>query len=361
MPVVKANEALPKRQPVIVIYGEPGVCKTSIGNTCEEPLLIDFDRGVDRSLFRKDTLQVKTWDEVLAEETAGTFKSYKTIVIDTAKAALDDFLMQYVVNQDFKLKTNKLGMFGAIGDQFKLFVNSRRSEEAAIVIIAHAKKDEDTKKNIPDVTGQSYQLLLRIADQVGYVCIKNGKRVISFEPSDNTVGKNVAGLPEITVPDKADVAFKTFGAKLVNDVREAIAAMSEEQREALEKSAMYQDQIEKADTSELSMLVTAAGELPDYLKLPLTQLIGDRYVKDLKACKDVDAFNTIFADINQLPDGMKNPLRVIVSQEAKEKGYTPNAATKQFEVAKPAEAETPTADPAKAAKGTRSKKEEAHA
>lgn len=277
MPIIKSNEKLPERPVVLVIYGEPGVCKTSIINTCDEPLLIDFDRGVDRSILRKDTLTVNSWNDVIAEEQAGTYKAYKTIGIDTAKAALDDYLMGWVIEQDYKLRTNKLGAYGAIGDNFKIFVNNRRGESADIVIVAHAKKDEDTKKIIPDVTGQSYQLLMRIADQVGYVSIKNGKRTIVFEPGDMTVGKNVAGLQEIEVPDKTTVEFKTFGATLVRQVREAISAMSEEQREALEKSAKFQEDIAAAETPEdLSPLVPLVNELPDYLKLPLRQLIGKK-------------------------------------------------------------------------------------
>ena len=43
--------------------------------------------------------------------------------------------------------------------------------------------------------------LVRIADQVGYVFIQNGKCSISFAPLDNFVGKNVAGLGTVVIPD----------------------------------------------------------------------------------------------------------------------------------------------------------------
>jgi hypothetical protein len=136
----------------------PGFQKLPYANTAEQPLLCDFDRGSRRSIFRKDTLVLTSWDDVLTEEHSNSFKGYKTIIIDTAKAALDDFLMTYVVKQDFKLQKNKLQAYGAIGEAFKLFLNNRRNEGADVIIIAHAKKDEDTKKMIPDVTGQSYNL-----------------------------------------------------------------------------------------------------------------------------------------------------------------------------------------------------------
>ena len=128
MPVLKASDPLPERPVVIALYGEPGSCKTTLGNTASGVLVLDFDRGVSRSAFRQDTVIINSWHDVITEEKAGTFKGYQTVVIDTAKAALDDFLMGYVIERDFKLKTNKLRAYGEIGDEFKLFLNNRRNE-----------------------------------------------------------------------------------------------------------------------------------------------------------------------------------------------------------------------------------------
>lgn len=275
MPILKANEALPERPVVIGIYGEPGSCKTSLGNTANEVLVLDFDRGVSRSLFRKDTLIVNSWKDILAEEQAGTFKNYKTVVIDTAKAALDDFLMSFVVERDFKLRTNKLKAYGEIGDEFKLFLNNMRTQGLDVIIIAHAKKDEDTKKFIPDVTGQSYQLILRVADQVGYVSFVNNNRNIQWTPTDLTIGKNTANLPTMQIPDKSDPALKDFMAGVISETKKSIVEMSELQREALLKSEDFQKQIAAVKTvDDLNMIVPSVQELPKYLKDPTNQLIG---------------------------------------------------------------------------------------
>ena len=277
MPIVKQTESLGHRPVIAVLYGDPGICKTSLANTCDNPLLLDFDRGVQRSYGRKDTLVLDNWEDVVKEEQAGSFKGYKTIIIDTAKAALDDFLMVYVCNQDYKLKTNKLKAYGAIGDAFKLFVNNRRSEGVDIVIIAHAKKDEDTKRHIPDVTGQSYQLLMRIADQVGYITMENNQRVISFDPTDLTVGKNVAGLGKLPIPAKESEAWKGYGAGIIQAVKEALSSMDEAQREALEKSAKFQEELAKIETpDELNDFLAVVNEQPDYLKIPLRRAVGEK-------------------------------------------------------------------------------------
>lgn len=277
MPILKKNEPLPERPVVITLYGEPGSGKTSLGNTAADVLVLDADRGVSRSLNRQDTLVIDSWEDVEREQKANTLDSYKTIVIDTAKAVLDDFLMSYVIKRDFKLKTNKLKAYGEIGDEFKLFVNYCRIAGKDLIILAHAKKDEDTKKIIPDVTGQSYQLILRISDQVGYTSFVNNVRTIQWTPTDLTVGKNTADLPTMNVPGKAEPAMKTFMADVITAVKTSIVSMSEEQRLALEQSDKLQEELATVESpAALTELLKTANGLPQHLKAPLQKLIGEK-------------------------------------------------------------------------------------
>jgi hypothetical protein len=277
MPVIKASEPLPQRSVVIGLYGEPGVSKTTLGNTAENPLVIDFDRGIARSIFRKDFLQVNSWEDIIAEEQRGTFKEYKTIIIDTAKAALDDFLMAYAVKKDFKNQKNKLQAYGAIGDEFKMFLNNRRNENSDVIIIAHAKKDEDTKKQIPDITGQSYSLVTRVCDQIGYVSMQNNQRTIQWDPTDTTIGKNTANLPVTVIPDKASEAIRSFMSGIIENVKASIVQQSEAQREALDKLERFEKEIKKAITpDELTMVVPPVRALPKALSQPLLQKIGEK-------------------------------------------------------------------------------------
>lgn len=279
MPILKSSEPLPKRPVIILIYGEPGIGKTSLFNTSANPLLIDFDRGKDRAIFRQDTLVVNSWEDILTEEKTESFKGYATVGIDTAKAALDDFLMSYVVKQDYKRAKNKLQAYGALGDEFKVFISNRRSEAADIVIIAHSKdeKDNDIVKKVPDVTGGSYQLLLRIADQVGYMSMQNNQRTIQWNPTDNTIGKNVARLPLTIIPTETDPACKTFMAGIIDKVKESIVSLSEAQKEALEKVAKYEEiigLIEKVE--DLNDLIAPIAEMPLILKTQLGNKMNER-------------------------------------------------------------------------------------
>lgn len=248
MAIIKSTDTFPKRPVVIVIYGTPGVGKTSLFNTSKNPILLDCDRGADRSINRQDTIMASNWQEVLKDESE--IKNYSTLGIDTAKAVLDDFLMNFVIEQDYKLKTNKLKAYGAIGDEFKLFINKRRGEDIDIVVIAHVKedKDGDVIKFSPDVTGQSKDLLLRIADQVGFVTMVNNKRSIMFEPTDRTVGKNVARIQALEVPDESNPEFLNFMDTIIMRVKDAIQQQSEAQRLVVEKIKELTNCIETLET-----------------------------------------------------------------------------------------------------------------
>ena len=256
MAIIRKSDVFPKRPVIIVIYGTPGVGKTSLFNTSKNPILLDCDRGADRAINRQDTIVATNWKEVLQDE--GEIKNYSTLGIDTAKAVLDDFLMTYVVDNDYKLKTNKLKAYGAIGDEFKMFINRRRNEGIDIVVIAHAKedKDGDNIKLSPDVTGQSKDLLLRIADQVGFLTMVNNKRTITFEPTDKTIGKNVAKLPTMEIPNETDPTFPTFMAEIIEKVKESIQRQTEEQKEALEKIRELSAAIATMETPEQAQAIS---------------------------------------------------------------------------------------------------------
>jgi hypothetical protein len=269
MPIIKKNDVTPERPVIIVLYGTPGTGKTSVATTADNPLLIDTDRGYDRAVQRIDTLEAHKWQDIDAERE--TMKGYKTIVVDTAKAMLDDYLSVYAVEQNYKLKTNSLKRFGQMADDFKSFVNFLRSNGSDIIFICHDKEtaEGDVIKHSPDCTGQSKDLLLRIADQVGYISKINGKRTISFEPMDNFVGKNVAGLGALTIPENTDANFGEFMASIIKDVKKSIQNKSEAQRKANEMIAELRDMLDAAMTDEeVDALLTASQDLPQALKKP---------------------------------------------------------------------------------------------
>lgn len=269
MPIVKKNDVLPERPVIIVIYGVPGSGKTSVATTALNPLLIDCDRGADRAVQRCDTIMAKCWKDIDGEREA--MKEYKTIVVDTAKSMIDDYLSQYAIDGNYKLKTNALKRFGQMGEDFKEFVNFLRSNGSDIVFICHDKEtaDGDVIKHSPDCTGQSKDLLVRIADQVGYIFIQNGKRCISFAPLDNFVGKNVAGLGTVIIPDYGTTEFDTCMSDIISKVKNAIQSKGEAQAKANGQLAAIREHLAAAKTDEdIAALMEETKELPKIMQVP---------------------------------------------------------------------------------------------
>lgn len=274
MPIIRKNDVALERPIIIVLYGTPGTGKTSVATTADNPLLIDTDRGYDRAVQRIDTLEASKWQDIASEY--ATFKGYKAIIVDTAKALLDDYLSVFAVEQNYKLASNSLKRFGKMADDFKMFVNTLRSNGSDLIFICHDKEtaDGDIIKHAPDCTGQSKDLLIRIADQVGYICKENGKRTIRFEPMDNFVGKNVAGLGSLVIPDNTDPDFSTFMAGIIKNVKLSIQNRSEAQRKANDTLKNLREQLTNVATEEeAAALLDVSQSLPQIFKKPFFEEI----------------------------------------------------------------------------------------
>lgn len=262
MPIIKKSDVMPERPVIIVLYGTPGTGKTSLANTSKNPILIDTDRGSDRASNRVDTLMATKWLDIDNEKDA--IKTYDTVVVDTAKAMLDDYLSDYVVAQNYKLKSNGLKRFGEMAEKFKEFVNFLRQNQSDIIFVCHDKEqtEGDIVKHSPECTGQSKDLLLRIADQVGYITMVNGQRTIVFDPTDTTIGKNVARIPPMRIPDVSSVDFQNCMADIIDKVKKALVNKSEAQKEAQAALEDARKKVSEAKTlKDANELIAVANNL----------------------------------------------------------------------------------------------------
>lgn len=270
MPIIKKEDVTPERPVIIVLYGTPGSGKTSSAITSKNPLLIDTDRGFDRATQRVDTLTANNWQDI--EQARAEFKNYGTIVVDTAKAMLDDYLSTFAISKNSKLAYNTLKRFGMMADDFKAFVNELRAGGKDIIFVCHDKAvmEGDTTYHSPDCTGQSKDLLLRIADQVGYVSVAaNKKRCVSFDPLENYVGKNVAGIPVTEIPDAGSPEFHAFMDGIIKQVKSAIQAKSEAQRKASAMLQELRERMKNVETEEdAAQLMADCAKLPQVMKAP---------------------------------------------------------------------------------------------
>lgn len=283
MEILNPMSNVPARPVVIVLFGEPGSRKTSVANTAKKAMLLDFDRGFDRSINWENVVLIKQWEDVQEFIKSGEFNKWDTIIIDTAKAALDDFAAQYVIRVDPKNKKAAGGLalsgYGAIADEFKIsLLEPLRQSGKDLIIIAHSKddKDNETTMKIPDVTGQTQSLLIRIADQVGYVGIKNGRSVIEFKPADRHIGKDTAGITEIEIPDASTPEWFGFADRIIQTVKEKIRSKTNQQREAEKVIAEFRQYFAAISTpDDATKLIEPISAHPEYLKLPLKKELAD--------------------------------------------------------------------------------------
>src|SRR6185437_11608789 len=231
--IVKASEPLLVEQLVLCIYSPPGLGKTSLGFTADDPLNLDFDNGVHRAANRKDSVRIGSWEDVTAispEE----LTPYKTIIADTAGRALD-FLSADIIAKNPKLGRGgalTLQGFGELKVKFSAWLKMLRLLKKDVVLIAHMdeqRSGDDIVERL-DVQGSSKGEIYKSADAMGRIVIRNGKRFLDISPRENSFGKNPCGLELLEFPDPA-LDGNSLG-KLIASIKAGINKVSAEQKAA---------------------------------------------------------------------------------------------------------------------------------
>ncbi len=252
MRIIKSTEAIPVEHPVFLIFGQPGICKTSLAYSTKDPLLLDFDKGAHRAANRRDTLQIDNWadvNELMVSPDA--LVPYATVIPDTVGRCLD------VMTADIIHGTPKLGPngnlsqqgWGVLKNRFRTWTSSLRALGKDVLLIAHDKedKDGDTRVVRPDIVGGSYGEVMKVADFVGY-CYMSGKdRILDFNPTDRWVGKNPGGWAPFKVPPVAKA--QDFMSELFDLGRAALGTISEESALVAALVATWRTTIENYTTA----------------------------------------------------------------------------------------------------------------
>lgn len=188
----------------MLVYGQPGIGKSTMALSAPNPVLFDFDGGVQRVnvAFQCPTLQVKSWEEALQalEELKGGEVECSTIVIDTAGKMLD-FMSDYIMRNDSKMRMRdgslSLKGYGARKVMFQSFLHQVAQMGKNIVFVAHEReeKDGDTKIVRPEIGGSSAGDLMKELDLVGYVQAVGPDRTVYWTPQEKFYAKNTCNLP----------------------------------------------------------------------------------------------------------------------------------------------------------------------
>lgn len=222
----------------IIIYGAPGVGKTTLALSAPSPVLIDFDKGISRvkAHHRRPTMLCKTYEEVLADVESDDMKDFETVIIDTGGAFVS-------MLQDWAIRTNpaqnrqkngalSLKGFGAVKQEFQRFTSLLRDRlDKNVIYIFHSEEQKDKDGNPIQrlqCEGATRNIVWQPCDLGGYVQMIGGRRVICFSPQQEFFAKGCFGIEgerevkQLGISDKND-----FISRLFDEARENIAAEAE--------------------------------------------------------------------------------------------------------------------------------------
>lgn len=226
IPTVKNGDAM---APKLMIYGLPGVGKSTLAATLSKPLFMDFEGGLNYIKGVERTPQItsiRTFYEYLVElKNKPKDPNYDTIVVDSA-----DWMVRKIVEQAAGIDNTHLTETlnksnGGYGNGAQVLENHIRTwllplfvmlnvKGYGICLIAHADKKTimtadgvDLEQITPKIDAKTMNFFVEWCDNVIYLKKDiDGSRVMLLESDGVALAKNRLGLTgERTIDDKFDI------------------------------------------------------------------------------------------------------------------------------------------------------------
>ncbi|MDC9825642.1 ATP-binding protein [Devosia sp. ZB163] len=237
----------------MVIYGPPGIAKTSLAFTADAPLLLDFDNGSHRAANRKDVVRVTDWQDV-AGITAEDLAPFSTVIVDTAGRALDCLTVDIIRANPKHGRGGALTLqgYGELKSRFGSFLKLLNSFGKDVVLIAHMDEQRNGDDVIErlDVQGGSKGEIYKAADAMGRLVISDGKRWLRFSPTDAAFGKNPGQLEPLQVPHFESPEFASFLAGVIQTTKDRLNALTEDQRAAQAEQEWFRTTLPNVTTAD---------------------------------------------------------------------------------------------------------------
>ena len=238
--IIKRNESAPANDTslIMLLYGAPGVGKTTLACSAEAPFVIDCDHGIKRvsASNRADYSDARNYTEILADVKEAKNAGYKSIAIDTIGALLDS-MTQYIIAENPKMAqsdgTLTLKAYGVLKNMFLQFSADVRASFKNTIYICHEYASRDGDNTFYDlvIAGSTKQLIWQPVDLGARLHIRGGKRYLGFTPTEEYNAKSSFGIkglvevPELTANDKNDFLTRLF-ERARNNIAEETAALA---------------------------------------------------------------------------------------------------------------------------------------
>jgi DNA polymerase III delta prime subunit len=247
----------------VLIYGPPGLGKTTLAESAPKALLIDLDRGIERisAAHRTPVIRPDTYQDLLDDLTPENLVNFDTIVIDTL-GQLMKLMGAHAIKQNPKNGqydgTLSLKGFGAITRLFETFTqHCFYALGKHLVIVSHSKEqqDGDTTKARLLVDGSTKDNVFQQMDLAGYMQMQGNNRIIGFSPTEGYYAKSTFGIkgievvPELKPGLKNDYLTRLFGRvsnNIASEVQE-IEGKREEYETAMKEAQGIIDAIKTAE------------------------------------------------------------------------------------------------------------------
>lgn len=296
----------------MILYGSPGVGKTTLALSAPDPILIDFDRGISRvkAQHRKPTIVCDTYEEVLKDLSAPDVAECKTIIVDTGGSFVT-FLQDWAMRSNPAVNKQKNGAislkgFGAVKSEFNRFTSQIKDVmKKNIIYVFHSQEQTDKDGNAQQrlmCEGAAKNTVWTPCDFGGYVQMIGDSRVVCFTPEQEFFAKGCHGIngrypvPQLGPNDSNDFLTRLFEKAKANITaeNEAFAPLREQYDKTMIRVSEILESVVDAETANvaakslpaLDHALTSLKEASAMLKAR-TDTLGLKYTKEGYISKEV--------------------------------------------------------------------------